>query len=133
MFNLNVEPLCESNLQEQLEMLGGIVMQQPSMLQYSLLGHHFALCWLEPPRRLEDWLQHCADSALELRTLYIELPLDDADSRQVPQGIEHCRVASVEQAFDRHRASADRLEHDRVLISLALQDSPATLVCEYIV
>lgn len=52
MFNLNVEPLCESNLQEQLEMLGGIVMQQPSMLQYSLLGHHFALCWLEPPG---DW------------------------------------------------------------------------------
>lgn len=133
MFGSMSEPLNEHNLADQLEMLGGIVLEQRGTLQFSLLDHHFALTRIERPEALAHWLQQAADAAPDLRTLYIELPASEHDSTKTPVCFEYCRVSGIEAAFDRHRVAADGLECDRVLISLALQNSPATLVCEYIV
>lgn len=133
MFRFPTEPLGEHNLVEQLEMLGGMLVQQGDVLQFSLLDHHFALTRIERPEALAHWLQQAADAAPDLRTLYIELPASEHDSTKTPVCFEYCRVSGIEAAFDRHRVAADGLECDRVLISLALQNSPATLVCEYIV
>lgn len=133
MFRFPTEPLGEHNLVEQLEMLGGMLVQQGDVLQFSLLDHHFALTRIERPEALAHWLQQAADAAPDLRTLYIELPASEHDSTKTPVCFEYCRVSGIEAAFDRHRRAAGALECDRVLISLALQNSPATLVCEYIV
>jgi|SRR5690554_956641 hypothetical protein len=133
MFGSMSEPLNEHNLADQLEMLGGILVQQGDVLQFSLLDHHFALTRIDRPEALAHWLQQAADAAPDLRTLYIELPASEHDSAKTPVCFEYCRVSGIEAAFDRHRRAAEAFEHDRVLISLALQDSPATLVCEYIV
>jgi len=133
MFGSMSEPLNEHNLADQLEMLGGLLVQQGDVLQFSLLDHHFALTRIEQPGALVRWLEKAADTAPDLRTLYIELPAGEHASTAPPACFEHCRVSGVEAAFDRHRRAAVALECDRVLISLALQDSPATLVCEYIV
>ncbi|QSR36765.1 hypothetical protein CFI10_17645 [Marinobacterium iners] len=133
MFRFPSEPLSEHNLVEQLEMLGGLLVQQGDVLQFSLLDHHFALTRIEQPGALVRWLEKAADTAPDLRTLYIELPAGERASTAPPTRFEHCRVSGVEAAFDRHRMAAGALECDRVLISLALQDSSATLVCEYIV
>jgi hypothetical protein len=132
-FRFPAEPLSEHNLVEQLEMLGGILVQQGDVLQFSLLDHHFALTRIEQPGALVRWLQRAADAAPDLRTLYIELPAGEHERTAPPTSFQHCRVSGIETAFDRHRRAAGALECDRVLISLALQDSPATLVCEYIV
>lgn len=133
MFGSMSEPLNEHNLAAQLEMLGGLLVQQGDVLQFSLLDHHFALTRIEQPGALVRWLEKAADTAPDLRTLYIELPAGERASTEPPTRFEHCRVSGVEAAFDRHRMAAGALECDRVMISLALQDSSATLVCEYIV
>lgn len=133
MFRFPAEPLGEHNLVEQLEMLGGMLVQQGDVLQFSLLDHHFALTRIEQPEALARWLQKAADAAPDLRTLYIELPAGEDASTAPPTSFQRCRVSGIEAAFDRHRRAAGALECDRVLISLALQNSPATLVCEYIV
>ncbi|MET3999186.1 hypothetical protein [Marinobacterium sp. MBR-109] len=133
MFRFPAEPLSEHNLAEQLEMLGGMLIQQGDVLQFSLLDHHFALTRIEQPEALARWLQQAADAAPDLRTLYIELPAGEHASTAPPARFEHRSVATVEEVFTCHRRVTENLECDRVLISLALQDSPATLVCEYIV
>jgi len=133
MFPFSAEPLREDNLVEQLEMLGGMLIQQGDVLQFSLLDHHVALRPVTRPEGLADWLQQAADAAPDLRTLYIELPAGDRDSTAVPACFEHCPVGDIEAAFDRLRMAAGALEYERVLISLALQDSSVTRVCEYIV
>ncbi len=126
------EPLRLTNAIEQLEMQGGMLIQQGPVLQLSLLDYHFALRWVEIPGEWAAWLQSAASE--EMKTLHLHLSAAGTEGQiRIPAGLEHCRVESLEEVFQRHRLAAETGQTERILITLEMQDAPCALVCDYIV